>query len=164
MSGCDVLPLVEGGKGVAITTGECSGAWAAAGGIGTVSGVNADSYDSDGRIIPQTYSGRTRRERHEELVRFAIVAGSRDAVGIAGSGVVCDGPKPSDYPLFAYLHLLGHGHRTRCYGLPDVNKSQQAGALLLGSSGTVTCLSCSLCRATGQYVIGHECLAFLCEH
>ncbi len=75
MSGRDVLPLVEGGKGVAITTGECSGAWAAAGGIGTVSGVNADSYDSDGRIIPQIYSGRTRRERHEELVRYAIEGG-----------------------------------------------------------------------------------------
>ena len=53
MSGHDVLPLVEGGKGVAITNGECSGAWAAAGGIGTFSGVNADSYDDNGRVIPQ---------------------------------------------------------------------------------------------------------------
>ena len=91
MSGCDVLPLVEGGKGVAITTGECSGAWAAAGGIGTVSGVNADSYDSDGRLIPQTYSGRTRRERHEELVRYAIeggIAQTRIAYDGAGGGPI----------------------------------------------------------------------------
>ena len=28
-----------------------SGAWAAAGGIGTFSGVNADSYDADGNLI-----------------------------------------------------------------------------------------------------------------
>ncbi len=79
ISGHDVLPLVEGGKGVAITNGECSGAWAAAGGIGTFSGVNADSYDGEGRVIPQIYSGRTRRERHEELVRYAIDGGITQA-------------------------------------------------------------------------------------
>lgn len=79
MSGHDVLPLVEGGKGVAITNGKCSGAWAAAGGIGTFSGVNADSYDDEGRVIPQIYSGRTRRERHEELVRYAIDGGITQA-------------------------------------------------------------------------------------
>ena len=48
ISGADVLPLIEGGKGVAITTGASSGAWAAAGGVGTFSGVNADSYDKNG--------------------------------------------------------------------------------------------------------------------
>ena len=48
------------------------GAWAAAGGIGTVSAVNADSYDPEGRIIPQIYHALTRRERHEELIRYAI--------------------------------------------------------------------------------------------
>lgn len=74
-----MLPLVEGGKGISITNGECSGAWAAAGGVGTFSGVNADSFDEDGRIIPQTYSGRTRRERHEELVRYAIEGGIAQA-------------------------------------------------------------------------------------
>jgi NAD(P)H-dependent flavin oxidoreductase YrpB (nitropropane dioxygenase family) len=49
-----------------------SGAWAAAGGIGTVSAVNADSYDPEGRIVPQVYTALTRRERHEELVQYAI--------------------------------------------------------------------------------------------
>jgi len=49
-----------------------SGAWAAAGGIGTVSAVNADSYDAEGKIVPQIYSALTRRERHEELIRYAI--------------------------------------------------------------------------------------------
>ena len=62
ISGADVLPLIEGGKGVAVTSGKSSGAWAEAGGVGTISGVNADSYDSQGNIIPQIYSGKTRIE------------------------------------------------------------------------------------------------------
>jgi hypothetical protein len=53
--GREVWPLVEGGKGVSATNHMSSGAWAAAGGIGTVSAVNADSYDPEGRIIPQVY-------------------------------------------------------------------------------------------------------------
>lgn len=77
--GREVLPLIEGGKGVAISTGESSGAWAASGGVGTFSGVNADSFDADGNIIPQVYHGRTRRERHEELIRYAIKGGIEQA-------------------------------------------------------------------------------------
>ena len=72
IGGREVLPLVEGGKGVSATNHRSSGAWAAAGGIGTVSAVNADSYDDEGRPIPQVYHGRTRVERHEELIRYAI--------------------------------------------------------------------------------------------
>ena len=48
ISGREVLPLVEGGKGIAVSNGESSGAWASAGGVGTFSGVNADSYDENG--------------------------------------------------------------------------------------------------------------------
>jgi len=79
MSGKEVLPLVEGGKGISVSNGESSGAWAAAGGIGTFSGVNADSYDDQGNIIPQVYHGRTRRERHEELIAFSIQGGITQA-------------------------------------------------------------------------------------
>src|SRR6187549_3039754 len=79
LSGAEVWPLVEGGKGVAISNGRSSGAWAAAGGVGTFSGVNADSYDAAGNFIPQIYHGRTRRERHEELVRYAIDGGITQA-------------------------------------------------------------------------------------
>ncbi|MEM6681532.1 MAG: nitronate monooxygenase [Pseudomonadota bacterium] len=75
MSGREVLPIVEGGKGVSISTGSSSGAWAAAGGIGTVSAVNADSYDENGDIIPQVYHARNRRDRHEELVKYGIDGG-----------------------------------------------------------------------------------------
>ncbi|EIZ80251.1 2-nitropropane dioxygenase [Novosphingobium sp. Rr 2-17] len=70
--GREVWPLVEGGKGVAATNHMSSGAWAAAGGIGTVSAVNADSYDPDGKIIPQIYRALTRKERHQELIEYAI--------------------------------------------------------------------------------------------
>ena len=72
MGGGDVLPLVEGGKGVSISNGLSAGNWALAGGVGTFSAVNADSFDVNGRPIPQVYHGRTRRERHEELVQYAI--------------------------------------------------------------------------------------------
>lgn len=71
----DVLPLVEGGKGISATSGKSAGAWAASGGVGTVSIVNADSYDENGLPIPQIYHGKTRQERHEELVKYAIDGG-----------------------------------------------------------------------------------------
>ena len=92
--GREVWPLIEGGKGVAVTNHMSSGAWAAAGGIGTVSAVNADSYDPEGKIIPQIYRTLTRRERHEELIEYAIkgaveqvkrafdVAGGKGAINI----------------------------------------------------------------------------------
>lgn len=79
ISGREVLPLVEGGKGISISNGVSSGAWAKAGGVATFSGVNADSYDMQGRVIPQVYRGKTRRERHEELISFAIRGGVTQA-------------------------------------------------------------------------------------
>lgn len=87
MGGVDVLPLVEGGKGVSVSNGSSCGAWSAAGGVGTFSAVNADSYDAQGNLIPQTYSGKTRRERHEELVQYGIrgaIAQAREAFERAG--------------------------------------------------------------------------------
>ena len=93
-NGREVWPLIEGGKGVAATNHASAGAWAAAGGVGTVSAVNADSYDAEGKIIPQIYSALTRRERHEELIEYAIegavqqvkrawdIAGGKGAINI----------------------------------------------------------------------------------
>ena len=89
LSGREVLPLIEGGKGIGVTNGLSSGAWAAAGGVGTFSGVNADYYDENGRAIPQIYRGRTRKERHEELVDYAIrggIAQARIAHDVSGGG------------------------------------------------------------------------------
>ncbi|MBU6448220.1 MAG: nitronate monooxygenase [Rhodospirillales bacterium] len=79
MGGIDILPVVEGGKGVSASNGVSAGHWALAGGIGTFSAVNADSYDEHGRVIPQIYQGRTRRDRHEELIDYAIAGGVEQA-------------------------------------------------------------------------------------
>jgi NAD(P)H-dependent flavin oxidoreductase YrpB (nitropropane dioxygenase family) len=87
MGGTEILPLVEGGKGVAVSNGITSGHWAAGGGAGTFSAVNADSYDASGIVIPQDYHGKTRRARHEELVAYAIEGGvtqARAAYDISG--------------------------------------------------------------------------------
>ncbi|MBT5072300.1 MAG: nitronate monooxygenase [Kordiimonadaceae bacterium] len=87
ISGSEVLPLVEGGKGISATNGASAGAWAAAGGVGTVSCVNADDFDENGEVIPQIYHGKTRIERHAELIQYGIDGGVRqvkDAHDIAG--------------------------------------------------------------------------------
>lgn len=75
LGGREVLPLVEGGKGISATNHQSSGAWAFAGGIGTVSAVNADYYDENGSLVAQIYRGKTREARHEELVTFGIRGG-----------------------------------------------------------------------------------------
>ncbi len=91
--GREVWPLIEGGKGVAATNHASSGAWAAAGGIGTVSAVNADSYDSRRQDRFRRFTTqRTRLERHDQLVRYAIdgaVEQVRRAYDIAnGTGAI----------------------------------------------------------------------------
>ena len=72
ISGKETLPIIEGGKGVAVSNGYSSGAFAAAGAVGTFSGVNADYYDDKGNIVETVYTGKTRRDRHEELVSQGI--------------------------------------------------------------------------------------------
>lgn len=87
ISGREVLPLVEGGKGINVSNGESSGAWAAAGGVATFSGVNADNYDENGRLIPMVYQTKTRSDRHRELIAFGIkgaIAQARIAHDISG--------------------------------------------------------------------------------
>ncbi|MFO1145215.1 MAG: nitronate monooxygenase [Rhodospirillales bacterium] len=87
ISGREVLPIVEGGKGVSVSNGRSAGAFAAADCVGTFSGVNSDAFDEDGRVIPQVYRGKTRRERYEELVAFAIRGGIAQArMAYEGSG------------------------------------------------------------------------------
>lgn len=79
ISGKEVLPLVEGGKGISVSNGESSGAWAAAGGVGTFSAVNADALDENGNVIQAVYHGKTRKERHHELIQYAIKGGITQA-------------------------------------------------------------------------------------
>jgi nitronate monooxygenase len=77
--GKEILPIIEGGKGVGASNGFSSGAFAAEGAIGTFSGVNADVHDENGNKIPIVYKGKTRRERHEELVQMGIDGGVHQA-------------------------------------------------------------------------------------
>ena len=79
ISGLEVWPLIEGGKGVAVSSGRSAGAWAGAGGVGTFSGVNPDVLDENGEYVPLVYRGRDRLERHEELIAYSIKGGISQA-------------------------------------------------------------------------------------
>lgn len=79
ISGKEVYPIIEGGKGIAISSGASSGAFAAGGAVGTFSGVNASFYDDNNNRIPYEYKGSTRRERHIELVEMGIKGGIAQA-------------------------------------------------------------------------------------
>ncbi|MBV8938644.1 MAG: nitronate monooxygenase [Alphaproteobacteria bacterium] len=79
--------MIEGGKGISVTNGRTAGSFAAAGAVGTFSGVNADIYDPEGKPVLYNYRGTTRRERHEELIMQSIAGGitqARIAHEIAG--------------------------------------------------------------------------------
>jgi NAD(P)H-dependent flavin oxidoreductase YrpB (nitropropane dioxygenase family) len=78
-SGAEVLPLFEGGKGISISNGETCGAWAATGGVGTFSGVNADFYDENNNVIPQVFHGKSRQDRRRELIEYAVAGGIAQA-------------------------------------------------------------------------------------
>jgi NAD(P)H-dependent flavin oxidoreductase YrpB (nitropropane dioxygenase family) len=77
--GKEYLPIIEGGKGIGASNGESAGAFARENAIGTFSGVNAESYDENGNSIPQTYEGKTRLRRHEELIEMGIEGGVHQA-------------------------------------------------------------------------------------
>ncbi|MEA1938506.1 MAG: nitronate monooxygenase [Pseudomonadota bacterium] len=72
ISGRDVLPLVEGGKGIGVSDGVSAGSWANAGGVGTFSGVFCALRDATGRLVPFETKGKTRAERQTDLIDYAI--------------------------------------------------------------------------------------------
>lgn len=74
ISGVEVLPIVEGGKGVSVSDGASSGAFAEAGAVGTFSGVNCRLIDDNGNYVPLVYNGKTRLEKHRELIDYSIKA------------------------------------------------------------------------------------------
>ncbi len=79
VSGKEVHPIIEGGKGIGASNGASAGAFAAAGAVGTFSGVNAQYYDENGKVVPYQYHAKTRREKHEELVEQSIRGGITQA-------------------------------------------------------------------------------------
>ena len=75
IGGVEILPIIEGGKGVGVSNGETAGAFAASGAVGTFSGVNAVRRDDAGKPIYPVYLGKTRSQKHEELIAMAIEGG-----------------------------------------------------------------------------------------
>ncbi|MDR0484933.1 MAG: nitronate monooxygenase [Alphaproteobacteria bacterium] len=73
ISGKEVLPIIEGGKGINISTGLTAGSFAKAGAVGTISGTNPDFYDENGKYIPYSFNPKaTRKEKHDALVEQSI--------------------------------------------------------------------------------------------
>ena len=79
ISGAEVLPLIEGGKGIGVSIGFSAGAWTLEGGVGTLSGVNPPLLDTDGRPRALVYKEKTREGRHHELVEQPIQGGIQQA-------------------------------------------------------------------------------------
>ena len=79
ISGKEVFPLIEGGKGINASDGRSAGAWAHENCVGTFSGVSPDCYDSKGNVIIETFMKKIRPERHEEMIDFAIRGGVAQA-------------------------------------------------------------------------------------
>lgn len=75
LSGKEVLPLIEGGKGINGSNGYSSGAWARENCVGTFSAVSPDALDNNGNVIIETFKKKIRAERHEEMVQYAIQGG-----------------------------------------------------------------------------------------
>ena len=79
LSGKEVLPLIEGGKGINASDGRSSGAWAAENCVGTFSGVCPDSYDSMGNVILEKFFKQKRADRQQEMIEQAINGGVAQA-------------------------------------------------------------------------------------
>ena len=79
ISGKEVLPLIEGGKGINASNGFSSGAWAKENCVGTFSGVSPDFYDDKGNVVIETFMKKIRKDRHEEMIEYAIKGGVAQA-------------------------------------------------------------------------------------
>ena len=79
ISGKEVLPLIEGGKGINASDGRSSGAWAHENCVGTFSGVSPDFYDNAGNVVSEFFSKKSRPERHQEMIERAIKGGVAQA-------------------------------------------------------------------------------------
>lgn len=79
ISGKEVLPLIEGGKGINASNGFSSGAWAKENCVGTFSGVSPDFYDDKGNTVIEKFYKKSRTDRHEEMVQYAIQGGIAQA-------------------------------------------------------------------------------------
>ncbi|MFC1659090.1 NAD(P)H-dependent flavin oxidoreductase [Pseudomonadota bacterium] len=72
ISGKECLPIIEGGKGIGLSTGVTAGHFAKEGAVGTISGVNPDIIDDNGKILPLIFKGKSRIERQIEMIEQSI--------------------------------------------------------------------------------------------
>lgn len=79
LSGKEVCPIIEGGKGINGTDGKSSGHFAKEGCVGTISLVSADYYDNDGKVVLERSNKVKRQERHADLIEGAIKGGIAQA-------------------------------------------------------------------------------------
>ena len=79
ISGKEVCPIIEGGKGINATNGVSSGHFAKEGCVGTISIVSADYYDDNGNPVLDRSSRVKRQDRHEDLIKGAIKGGIKQA-------------------------------------------------------------------------------------
>lgn len=74
IAGKEVLPIIEGGKGIGVSDGTTAGSFAKENAIGTFSGVAPRFINHNGEYEPIIFKGTTRKERHEEFVEYSIKA------------------------------------------------------------------------------------------
>lgn len=79
ISGKEVCPIIEGGKGINGSDGKSSGHFAKEGCVGTISLVSADYYDDNGQVVLERFHSKNRLERHAELIEGAIKGGIAQA-------------------------------------------------------------------------------------
>ncbi|MDR1691362.1 MAG: nitronate monooxygenase, partial [Rickettsiales bacterium] len=72
-------PIIEGGKGVALSTGLTCGRFAKENCAGTFSAVMADTYDENGKPNAVVLRGSTPKERNKELMEISIKGGVQNA-------------------------------------------------------------------------------------
>lgn len=73
ISGAEVFPIIEGGKGIGVTNGETAGAFAAADAVGTLSVVFTPNKDDNGRLTPISVAGKSRKQKSVDLIEKSII-------------------------------------------------------------------------------------------
>jgi NAD(P)H-dependent flavin oxidoreductase YrpB (nitropropane dioxygenase family) len=79
ISGASVLPLIEGGKGIAVSNGLSAGSWAYMGGVGTFSAVNPHIPGEEWLSKISSYTSKIHLERRKEMIEHAIKGGIAQA-------------------------------------------------------------------------------------
>lgn len=123
LSGKEVLPLIEGGKGINASNGRSAGAWAHENCVGTFSAVSPDVLDNNGKVVLETFSKKIRAERHQEMIEYAVKGGI-------------------DQAQLAYELSGGNGriHMNMLWEMAD--SEQMITSILEGSKGTIHGVTC----------------------